>query len=78
MKKFTLFLVRFYQRTSFFHKQIFRTFFLTDKVCKFTPTCSQYTYESIEKYGVLKGGFFALARIIRCHPWSRGGYDPVK
>lgn len=50
---------------------------MTDKVCRFTPTCSEYTYEAVEKYGVGKGLWLGLKRIIRCHPWSRGGYEPV-
>ncbi len=45
--------------------------------CCFTPTCSQYALEAIEKYGAIKGGFMALWRIMRCNPFSKGGYDPV-
>lgn len=71
-------LIRMYQKTSFFHGYIARALFLTDKVCRFTPTCSQYTYEAIEKYGVVKGSFKGLARVVRCHPWSAGGADPLK
>lgn len=44
--------------------------------CKYTPTCSQYTIEAIRKYGMWKGGFKGAWRILRCNPWSRGGYDP--
>lgn len=46
--------------------------------CKFSPTCSQYTVEAIEKYGVLKGGFLGVWRLLRCSPFSKGGFDPVK
>lgn len=46
--------------------------------CRFRPTCSQYAREAILKYGVLKGGFMSLARILKCHPFHPGGYDPVK
>lgn len=45
--------------------------------CKYYPTCSQYGLEAIEKYGALKGGAMALWRILRCNPFSKGGYDPV-
>lgn len=45
--------------------------------CRFTPTCSQYAVEAIEKYGALKGGLLAAWRILRCNPFCKGGYDPV-
>ena len=45
--------------------------------CRFTPTCSQYALEAVEKYGAVKGGYLALRRILRCHPLHEGGYDPV-
>lgn len=46
--------------------------------CRFTPTCSQYAQEAITRYGVRRGGYLALKRILRCHPFSSGGFDPVK
>ena len=46
--------------------------------CRFTPSCSLYTLQSVEKYGLLKGGFMGARRLLRCHPFSEGGYDPVK
>lgn len=46
--------------------------------CRFTPTCSAYAMQAIEKYGAWKGGMMALRRILRCHPFCKGGYDPVK
>lgn len=46
--------------------------------CRYSPTCSQYGYQAIEKYGVLKGGALAVWRILRCNPWSKGGSDPLK
>jgi len=45
--------------------------------CRFTPTCSQYAITAIEKYGPGKGSFLATKRILRCHPFNPGGYDPV-
>mgnify|MGYP000233531534 FL=1 len=69
MKRAMLALIRFYQR------QISPWF---PRRCRFSPTCSQYALEAIEKYGALKGGWLALRRICRCHPFSkRGPYDPV-
>ncbi|WP_394708775.1 membrane protein insertion efficiency factor YidD [uncultured Desulfobulbus sp.] len=46
--------------------------------CRFVPTCSQYAIEAVTKYGAIRGTFLAMWRIVRCHPFSRGGYDPVK
>jgi putative membrane protein insertion efficiency factor len=77
-KKIILRLIRLYQKTSCFHGYIARVLFLTDAVCRFTPTCSQYTYEAVEKYGAVKGVFTGLRRVVRCHPWSAGGVDPLK
>ena len=45
--------------------------------CRFTPTCSSYALTSLERYGVIRGGWLAVKRIGRCHPWNPGGYDPV-
>ena len=45
--------------------------------CRYTPTCSQYAMEAVEKYGAVKGGYLAVRRILRCHPFHKGGYDPV-
>ena len=61
-------LIRFYQR--FISP-------LKPPSCIYTPTCSTYAYEAIGKYGVLKGSWLATRRILRCHPWGPGGYDPV-
>lgn len=51
---------------------------LTLHQCRFKPTCSEYTYQAIEKYGIIKGIFMGTKRIFRCNPFSAGGYDPVK
>ena len=46
--------------------------------CRFEPTCSYYSIESINKHGVLKGLNLAIKRILKCHPWGKSGYDPIK
>jgi len=68
MKMIILALIRFYRR---FISPMF------PPSCRFQPTCSQYGYEAIEKYGVFRGGWMTIKRVGRCHPFSRGGYDPV-
>jgi uncharacterized protein len=46
--------------------------------CRYVPTCSEYAMEAVERYGAIRGGFMALSRILRCHPFAHGGYDPVE
>ena len=69
MKKVMIAMVRFYQKHLSHLKK--------HPTCIYTPTCSQYAIEAIEKYGAFKGGFMALWRILRCNPFATGGYDPV-
>ena len=68
MKSLLLALIRFYQSaiSPYFPAR-----------CRFRPTCSAYAYEAIQKYGARKGGYLALRRLLRCHPFAKGGYDPV-
>lgn len=69
MKKLFLSLIRFYQRHISVH---------TPATCRFRPTCSAYAYEAIAKYGALKGGWLAIKRLCRCHPFYNGDViDPV-
>ncbi len=68
MKKLLLALIRFYQKHVSPH---------TPPACKYYPTCSHYGYEAIERFGVIKGTGLAIWRILRCNPFSKGGYDPV-
>ena len=69
MKKFVISILRFYKK--------FISPALPDS-CRFYPTCSEYAATSVEKYGVLKGSIKSIYRIIRCNPFNKGGYDPVK
>lgn len=68
MKTAIISLLKFYQRAISARRPI--------RVCKFTPTCSQYMIEAVERFGV-KGVILGLERLLRCQPFSRGGYDPV-
>jgi uncharacterized protein len=67
-KKGALLFIRFYQKAISPY---------TPPTCRFVPTCSQYGYQAIEKYGIFKGSYLALKRILKCHPFHRGGHDPV-
>ncbi|WP_368489254.1 membrane protein insertion efficiency factor YidD [Clostridium sp. BJN0013] len=69
MKKFLIFLIKAY-----------RKYISPLKVpcCRFYPTCSQYVLEALQKHGIIKGGFMSIKRILRCNPFCKGGYDPVK
>jgi putative membrane protein insertion efficiency factor len=77
MKRLTLRLIRLYQKYLSFDTGIVRRLYLTDKVCRFTPTCSEYTYQAVERYGIIYGLWLGFRRIVRCHPWNQGGYDPI-
>lgn len=68
MKRILIAFVRFYQTAISPYKR---------PCCKYYPTCSNYAIQAIERFGVLKGSALAIYRILRCNPFSRGGYDPV-
>ena len=72
MKKILIFLINFYQ------KYISNWLAQKNIRCKYYPTCSEYAKQAIEKYGTIKGGFLSVKRIIKCNPFSKGGYDPLK
>ncbi|HHW40184.1 MAG TPA: membrane protein insertion efficiency factor YidD [Syntrophomonadaceae bacterium] len=68
MRRLIVFLIRIYQRYwSSWHPP----------VCRFTPNCSEYAIEALMRHGIWRGSFFILRRLLRCHPWNAGGYDPV-
>lgn len=72
MKKIGIILINFYQ------KYVSKLFKFNGVNCKYYPTCSEYTKQAIEKYGLVKGCFLGFKRIIKCNPFSKGGYDPLK
>lgn len=67
LEKIILFLIKIYQKLSSY----------TPPRCRFYPTCSEYTKQAIEHYGLIKGGILGLKRICKCHPLNEGGYDPL-
>lgn len=69
MKKIFIRLIKFYQK--------YLSPLKGRATCIYTPTCSQYAIEALEKYGLIKGGCLAVWRILRCNPFAKGGYDPV-
>jgi len=69
IKKILLFLIKIYQK-------IISPIF--GKRCRFYPTCSEYSRQAIIKYGVIKGTYLSIKRILKCHPFHKGGYDPLK
>ncbi len=68
MKRVLLSVIRFYRR---------RVSPGLPRACRFYPTCSEYAEEAIQRFGAVRGGQLAARRILRCHPFARGGYDPV-
>ncbi|MDD5340906.1 MAG: membrane protein insertion efficiency factor YidD [Patescibacteria group bacterium] len=76
MKNVTLLVILIYQRTLSFDHGPMRYIF-PFWGCRFYPTCSEYTFEAIQKYGVIKGTWLGAKRIMRCHPLAKGGHDPV-
>lgn len=68
MKRILLFLIRFYRRNISPHKP---------PRCRYIPTCSEYAQTAVQRFGAARGGAMAMRRILRCHPFAKGGYDPV-
>lgn len=71
MAQIAIFLIRFYQR-------IISKYILKGKNCRFYPTCSEYSLQAYKKYGFIKGSYLTIKRILKCHPFHEGGYDPLK
>lgn len=72
MKNILIFLIKLYKKTI---SPVFTQFFGSG--CRFTPTCSAYTIEALEKHGALKGLSLGIKRFLKCHPWGGFGFDPV-
>ena len=70
MKNVMMKIIRFYQK-------YISTYILVGAHCRFTPTCSEYSYLAYEKYGFFKGTYLTVRRILRCHPFHKGGFDPL-
>lgn len=68
MKKIIMGIIRFYQK---------RISPMKKSCCRFYPTCSSYALSAVEKYGALKGSWLSVKRILKCHPFHKGGYDPL-
>ena len=68
MRRIAMWLIRGYQRAMLL---------LLPPACRFYPTCSDYGYQAIEKYGIMRGGAMAIWRVLRCNPFGKGGFDPV-
>ena len=76
MKKVVLQLIKIYQYTiSLDHGLL--SYFTSGPRCRFVPTCSQYTYDAVKTYGVIRGLWMGVKRVSRCHPWNEGGFDKV-
>lgn len=70
-------IIKIYQKTLSFDHGFFKYLFPYG-YCRFKPTCSEYAIASLEKYGFIKGGLKAIWRVLRCNPFNKGGWDPIK
>lgn len=77
IKKILVALINIYQKTLSFDHSPLKVFY-PHGFCRFTPSCSQYSKEAIIKHGPIKGVLLGTWRVLRCNPWNKGGYDPVK
>mgnify|MGYP000912486200 CR=1 FL=1 len=76
MKKGLLFLIILYQKTLSLDHGFLRKIIPT-RFCRFYPSCSEYARQAVDRFGVVRGGTLAARRLLRCHPWHPGGYEPI-
>ncbi|MEI8360614.1 MAG: membrane protein insertion efficiency factor YidD [bacterium] len=77
MKKLLIRLIRIYQKTLSFDHGFFK-FLYPHGYCRFYPSCSEYAIEALNKHGLVRGSFLAIYRILKCNPFNKGGFDPLK
>lgn len=77
MKHLVLFSIRWYQRYLSPDTGLLKSIWFVGSACRYRPTCSEYTYQAVEAYGIIRGLLLGFGRILRCHPWSAGGFDPI-
>ena len=70
MKSILIFLIKIYRK--------YISALKSQPTCRFYPTCSKYSLEAVKKYGAIKGSYLSLKRILSCHPFNKGGYDPLE
>lgn len=73
----TIKIIKIYQKTFSLDHGLFR-FMFPYGYCRFKPTCSEYAIAALEKHGLIRGGLLAAWRVLRCNPWNKGGWDPIK
>ncbi len=76
LTKILIFLIRVYQKT-LSRDTGWLSYVYSERTCRFHPTCSEYTRQSIERFGALRGSWLGFKRVLRCHPWAEGGFDEV-
>lgn len=78
MKYILMALIKIYQKTLSYDHGLMGKLFPNTRYCRYTPSCSEYGYTAIERFGSIKGGYMAFKRVMRCHPWAKyDHYDPV-
>ena len=78
MKRILLIFIKIYQKTLSLDHGFAGKIFPNTRICIYTPSCSEYSYQAISKYGAIKGTYLGIKRILSCAPWGKGGYDPLR